>query len=442
MKKLLAILLVCAFAFSFVACGGGDESSAPASFGGNDSKPAEEPQPSSEPSSEVEEPSASEDPSTSEPDTSEPETPDEPAEKKVTQFVSWGKAYFNNIVNASVKDATSLSLNKVNAAVAEGENGVFTVDNAIALAEGADAANFAIVVFKYEDSLFGYIKNDVQAFGSAKVDTKVPEDGFALVIAKANESKFNAIKSTADSTIFYPHGFVVNDGLDSTIVKTETAPTIDGTVESGEYGDVVWSAAPENNLFSYGLFEAGKYNVNADIYMTYDAEYLYIGVVVDTPDHYNDCTPEYCGDMYDKTCIQVNVMGISPKSDTIIDGAWDYRGGNRAIADNNVIRQYGFGVNPDTKESLKCVWMGAQTDNSVSVNSRVDQITTYEAMIPWADLGSDKAPVEIKEGSEIGISISINSGTPDRVFQVLCMRDGGGIIGINDFTKIPAITLG
>lgn len=431
MKKFLAILLVCAFAFSLAACSSSsDESSAPTFNAGNNSTPKEEP--SKAESSEV-----------SKPETSTPETPETPAAKTITQFVSWGKAFYNNIVAATSRDATSLPLHKLNAAVAEGENGAFTFGNAIALAEGADIKNFALVTFKYDHTVFGYVKNEVQEFGAAKLETVVPEDGFALVIGKGNEGRFTGIKATKNETIFYPHGFVINNKVDATITKTAKAPEVDGKVSAEEYGEAVWVANPSNELYCYGLFDAGKYNVTANVYMTYDAENLYLGVVVDTPDHFNNLAEIDWGGMYDYTCIQVDVMGISPRDESIVNGAWDYRNTNMDIALNNVLRKYGFGYNPETQENQKTMWGGKpEVDNSVTVNSREGQITTYEVKIPWADFGSEKAPVEIKEGSQIGVNVSINSGSDEKPFQVLCIRDGGGTIGINDLSKIPVITLG
>ncbi len=434
MKKFLAILLVCVFAFSLVACGGSEESSAPA-FSNANSTPKEEP-------SKVVSSTAPQSSSAASAESSNTEVEDN---NLITQFISWGKPYYENIVATISTDATSLQLNKYNEAVAAEENGVFTAGNDIELAEGADIANFAIAVFEYNHTVFGYVKKELQAVGSAKLDTAVPADGFVVVIDKKNDNKIKQIQDASATTLFFPHGIIVNNELDAEIEKAATAPTIDGKVEEGEYGDVVWTANPESTLFSYAQFEVNNYNVSADIYMTYDENYLYLAAVVDTPDHFNDRTPETCTDMYDLTCIQVNVMGVAPSDDYIINGVWDYRKTNRDIVDKfNLIRQWGLGVNPDTAESLKCTWMApaGSTDNAISVNTRVDQITTYEVAIPWADLGTVDNPVDIKAGSEIGVSVSINSGSADKPFQVLHMRDGGGIIGINDFTKIPTITLG
>ena len=42
----------------------------------------------------------------------------------------------------------------------------------------------------------------------------------------------------------------------------------------------------------------------------------------------------------------------------------------------------------------------------------------------------------------MGLSISINSGREGYSFMNYYMRDGGGIIGRNDWSKVPQITFG
>ncbi|MBQ4317166.1 MAG: hypothetical protein IJC20_02855, partial [Clostridia bacterium] len=68
--------------------------------------------------------------------------------------------------------------------------------------------------------------------------------------------------------------------------------------------------------------------------------------------------------------------------------------------------------------------------------------TYYEAVIGWDELGSEDKPFEAPvKGDEIGLSISINCGSDTSEFKNIFLRDGGGIIGLNDWTKIPTITL-
>ncbi len=438
MKKLLAILLVCVFALSVVACGGETETSEGGFTNSNASKTESS---KAEESSKVTEESSTADVS----DETSEESSEEIVEVGVTQFISWKNAYYaGGIVGVRVTDPTSLKLDKLNEAVVDGENGVFTRDYGATIeADDQDYANFAVAVFEYDHSKFGYVKKSFSAVGAAEADTAIPEDGWVAVIAKENADKISAIEAVDGATVFFPHGFVANNGLDATITKTEAAPLIDGKVEAGEYGDAIWDITPDNVLVSYAQFDVNDYNATAKVYLTYDENNLYFAVVVDTPDHFNDSTPEYCGEMYDQTCIQVNLCSVAPNGDYMTSGNWDYSGGKSESATTGIVRQYGFGVNNDG-ETLKTLWLkgpGA-VDNSNTVNTREGQVTTYEVAIPWTDIGNADAAVDPVAGNEFGFSLSVNSGTATKKFQNITLRDGGGIIGINDWSKIPTITLG
>ena len=80
--------------------------------------------------------------------------------------------------------------------------------------------------------------------------------------------------------------------------------------------------------------------------------------------------------------------------------------------------------------------------NPVFKVTRVEQLTTYEVAIPWAEIGAKDDPFTPEEGLDIGVSLSINSGRKAGDFMNYYLRDGGGVIGRNDWTKIPTITLG
>lgn len=438
MKKLLAILLVCVFAFSVVACGGGEEESSAAGFtnSGATSSKADESSEAADESSEAADESSE----------AAGESSEVVEAATVTQFISWKNAYYaGGIVGVRVTDTTSLALNKLDEDVEAGENAVFTrAYGATIECEGQDYADFAIAVFEYDHSVWGYVKTSFAAVGEGDAATAIPEDGWVTVINKDATDKIAAIEALTATDCVYPHGFVVNSGLDATISAAETAPAIDGSVSAAEYGDVIWEINPENELFSYAQFvDQTNINATAKVYMTYDETYFYIGIVVDTPDHFNNLTPDNCGDMYNYTCIQANFASEVAGGEYMMSGNWDQSGGKTDAANTNIVRQHGFGVNAETGETLKCVWFAASgTDESVVCNTREGQITTYEIAIPWTDLGATGATIVPEVGTEFGFGLSVNSGTETAQFQNITMRDGGGIIGINDWSKIPTITLG
>jgi hypothetical protein len=84
---------------------------------------------------------------------------------------------------------------------------------------------------------------------------------------------------------------------------------------------------------------------------------------------------------------------------------------------------------------------GTLVDTCKVVRDEENKRTIYEAAIPWSILGSADAPFAPEKGDDIQVSISVNCGSEDAKFKNILLRDGGGIIGINDWTKIPTITL-
>ena len=128
----------------------------------------------------------------------------------------------------------------------------------------------------------------------------------------------------------------------------------------------------------------------------------------------------------------------------MMEGKWDQDGGVHDAGNTNIVRQMGVAVNNDG-ESLKTPFICInQIDNMETFNVRNNetQTTVYEFAVPWSDIGLADETFVAEAGTVFGFSISVNSGTETRKFQTITLRDGGGIIGTNDWTKIPAITLG
>lgn len=455
MKKILAILLVCLFAVSCVACGGTEESSVAdtsskaESTADTESSTAdtsveaskeESTEASEEASEQVSEDETSEE--ASEEVSEEPSEDDTVSVTYTNKFVSWAIATGNGArVSVRADDATSLKLSKVNEAVNEGDTGVFTYEfgKTIKVA-GQDYADFAVIVAEYDHETFSYKRTEVYEVGKAPNNVSIPKDGFVIVIWKDLTDKITAITDTVNP--LFPHGFVANTGLDAKISAAKTAPTIDGKADSKEYGKAIWSVTPENELMSYAQFEKNNYFATAEVFMTYDKEHVYLAVVVDSPIHDNVKTPDTASGMYDQTCIQVN-FGVHGRDSDYIDEHWDWQI-DKTSTTENMMRQYGFGLNPETGDQLTVVWQGDSTRvcDTFCV-TRVGEITTYEVALKWSDLGSADAPFAPKKGDEFQLAVSFNlGGKTVGDFKNITLRDGGGIIGINDWTKIPTITLG
>lgn len=457
MKKILAIILACFFAVSFVACGGGEDESSSA-FGTSSTVEKSEAESSaaaesSEAESSVADAESSE-PATSEGETSEGETSEgETSEGETSEgddvvgeinwtkkYVSWRVATGNGDRTAELgTEATSLLISKFNEVLVAGDVGVFTYDFGKTLKDFAEKPeDFAVIVAEYDHETFSYVRDSYAAVGEAEESIKIPKDGFVIAIYKTYEDKINAISTTANP--LFPHGFAANRGLDAKIDSISTAPTLDGKIEKGEYGKVVWEIEPTNTLVSYAQFEKNNYTSTAKVYITYDENNLYLAVEVDTPNHDNAVTATNPSEMWKYTCIQVNFASMASYSSYAGEYFDFYH--DKTAPNANVIRQYGFGVNNDG-ETVNCVWMGDSTKKCETVKVvREGQVTTYEAAIAWSDLNDkDGETFAPKKGDKIGLSVSLNLGSLTTEFKNVTLRDGGGIIGINDWSKIPTITL-
>ena len=179
--------------------------------------------------------------------------------------------------------------------------------------------------------------------------------------------------------------------------------------------------------------------------MMYDDEYLYLAVVVDSPYHFCNLNQSGASGMYNQECIQVNVSSVSPRDTFFSDNDyWDWNNqasqSQEETTEKNKMRQYGFSVNSTTGEQLSVIWQGDKEKNNTQFKVvRSGQNTIYEVAIAWADL--DEEGFTPKSGAEIGVSVSFNSGRSEEDFMNYFLRDGGGIIGRNDWTKIPVVTL-
>ncbi len=467
MKKILALVLVCFMVFAAVACSSEEANESSTVFqtsseAGDASKEESKTESSTVADTSDEESAATstedstatstddstvestDDSTTESGDDSTTESGDDPATITYTnKFISWKNVYNDTArVPLRATDATSLQLSKINEEVVDGDTAIFTSEFGRNISvDGQDYANFAVVVVEYDHSKFSYMKKDFYEAGEAPDDVDIPKDGYVLVIAKEHTDKINAIKSLDGNYPLYPHGITINDGLNAKIDSCKTAPVLDGKVSSKEYGDVVWDIKPDNELVSYVQFEVNNYYATAKVYMTYDADYFYLAVVVDSPNHYNILGQDNAGSMYDYECIQVN-FGCNATDSEYIQEHWNHVIDSTAATENQ-LNQYGFGVN-DKGETIYCTWMpnsGTLVDTCKVVRDAEGAQTIYEAAIPWSILGSSDAPFAPEKGDEFQVSISVNCGSEDAKFKNITLRDGGGIIGLNDWTKIPTITL-
>lgn len=440
MKRLLVFLLVFILTFSLVACGGDDEVSEDeskeiSSVGkDNDEKSKDEASESKDISNDAKDDESD--------DTSEDESN---LPKFTNKFVS-----FSDAVSPSLKatDTTSVRFTKVNEAAEEGDVVLFTKDFGATISTGSETyEDYAVLVCTYDHKVFKYTKTSLKLVGKddEKAKTKIPADGFVIAVHKEQKTEIAHLNNIKDDSVFFVHGVQIGD-VSATMKKAAKKPTIDGKITETEYGKVIWDVDENNTAWDYSQFEEGNYYAKAKVYATYDDKNLYVGVIVDSPEHYNPLKEkDDPKSMYKYECIQVNVSTEDPLGDYMSEN-FDYAINKKAI-DEGVLKQYGFGVNEDG-ETLLCIWMGAKADftgEAKCIRDDDNQMTYYEASIPWEEFGTKDKPFEFKDIEKIGFSVSINSTTKADAdagtWKNIRMRDGGGIIARNDFTKIASITL-
>ncbi len=195
-----------------------------------------------------------------------------------------------------------------------------------------------------------------------------------------------------------------------------------------------------NNIsWAYPQFEKNNYYSTATYYTAYDNEYIYLCVVVESPYHYCPITPATASDMWQYECIQVKVSSESPNGEYIAEN-FDQTT-NKTAVNEGVVRSYGFAVNDDGET---CYYEGGITTEftGLAACSRDDasQTTVYEVAIPFAEF-----EITPESGTELGLTFSINSTNEEdaanKIWKNITYRNGGGVIGRNDWSKIPVITL-
>lgn len=432
MKKAFALLLAFAMLFAvaltFAACG--EDSADASSTGATSSTPSAA---TSSGGTSSEEP-ASEDTSTEEPVSGD--TSDEPGDEPpafISNFLSFGTV--NTTVNATSDN--SVRLTGIDTGLVSGAIVLYTPD-CEELPDADALTDFAVAVFDYSQDVFGYVKTAFYAVGDAD-DLEVPDDGFAVAIHSTQDTYIKRLNDLDDTTTVFPHGLHLS-ALDYDVKKASAAPTIDGTFDESEWGAyLIDEIDATNDLWSYAQFEKDNYYSTASYYVTYDDTYLYLCVVVNSPYHFCPVTQSNANSMWQYECIQVKVSSEAPDEEYILTN-FDHVANAKAVNDG-VLRSYGFAAN-DSNETCYYETGITSTFTGLAGCSRDDaaQQTVYEVAFPWAEF-----EITPEAGMRLGLTFSINSTNAEdfenKIFKNLTYRCGGGVIGRNDWSKSPVITL-
>ncbi|MEG1743399.1 MAG: hypothetical protein RR246_04455 [Clostridia bacterium] len=436
MKKLLAIVLAFTFVFAFAACNSNKEesnstsSSNSAAGGGNTSSKEASKEASSEASKEA----------------SKAEESSKPDEPKLPEFIPAFIYVNGQVYKMSATMPESIRLTKINEAPVVGDSVLFTTDYGTTIkTANQDFSEFFIFVVEYNKEKFMYLKKQIitPEDKSDKSQIAIPSDGFVVAIHKSQKSSVNALGKVKDDIEIYPCGVSVND-FSYTIKKTDKKPVLDGKVSTTEWEKYRIDKINEKNPnWDYRLFDKDNYGIIADLYCTYDDKNIYYAMVVQSP----NCTwlptageGKNNGEMYAYECLQFNICDQSVLSDYMLKH-FQYPLDPLAVNEDHV-RQYGF-CGSAKNESLTHVYWGGKhnefTGEFKVVRDEKLQQTTYEISIPWAEANIEAD--QVKKGTKFSFAFSVNSSTSKDKWQNIRMRNGGSIIGMNEFTKMAIATL-
>lgn len=446
MKKALALLCVLAVIFTFAACAAADGDTSKTDLSSE--------QPSDTASSEQE---SGLDTESSKAESSEADPSDESiagtssdSENSETSddTVLEMPEYSGNFISTAAistglraTDATSIRLTKVNGKASYGDVAVFTYDfYSKNIAFDGDAADYAVFVAEYDHARFGTFITSKKAVGEYDgSDIAIPDDGFVLMIHKAQNDMLDRMTRVDGDTSLFVAGVQTCD-VGYTITKTDTPITIDGVIDDEWLFYKIDTIDENNSKWTYSSFADGNYYTTAEYYVCFDDRYIYLAVVVNSPYHYCPVTPAEANGMWKYECIQVKVSVEDPKGEYIGE---HYDHVIDKTADNDgIVRAYGFAVN-DNGET--CYYENSpknKTFTGKAVCKRDDnaQTTVYEIAFDMSEFG-----VSVDDLETIGVTFSINSTNEDDVakgtWRNLILRDGGGVIGRNDWAKIPSVSL-
>lgn len=181
------------------------------------------------------------------------------------------------------------------------------------------------------------------------------------------------------------------------IEYTAIPPTLDGTVNLGEYGLKVHSV--DYNDPNFGSAYDKDQSIKADFYCTWDKDSLYLAWVVES-NYAKHSAPIKEPAMWQYCCVQFIMTTGRPdstkKTYQTADWSGNYLEVGLCIADDG--------------ESYKVCWSLPETGSEFSVDDwdfagtvLVDGKTTYECRVPWNKSGV----MQVGNGVEIGLTYAI-----------------------------------
>ena len=424
MKKLIVVFLSLVLVLSFAACTEEEESRTPLS-----KPPVSRPEESVADVSKVE--------TSSEPE--ESKVPEPPEEVLDTGILGPGNTLNRNTAyavvaendgHATTYDPTAVRFNQWNGEAELGDTLFLTGEGGTKLVDActgdyASLEDFAIAV------------SDV--LGTENEELRTSD------FKRVNASNVANLRS-------YTVGASVElDGISAKQIHWEfesisKAPVLDGIINIGEYGDAILEFDGTSPEVDYRGFDANDKYATGAFYATYDADNLYLAWEIASEKH--ECSLAADADaaqMWQYDCVQIVLGAMNPNDSRNLDSAlcWSGAPGGANVKAYDWTLEIGIAVN-DNGDTLLCKnWFSNNLEFEGKATRNDDTATTiYEVKIPLEAFNAEVPGYEttFEAGTELGVSFSINT-SDNGTSRVVRLRDGGGIFGSNDFSKIPTVTL-
>lgn len=188
----------------------------------------------------------------------------------------------------------------------------------------------------------------------------------------------------------------------------ENAPTLDGIISEGEWGEPIFSGSPLDENAPFFIPESiNKELIPTDIkiYVTWDNECLYVAAVVTDPLHWNGNVGADCW-MGDGLQIDICVNDTNKKSKWRTNTAYSTVDGNTYAYVNSVpnAAQDGYEFAGDPPKTDAPYYYGCA---KASLNGNT---VTYETSYPWVLYGN-RATIEAGHSVLVNIAFYVADGT-------------------------------
>ncbi len=323
----------------------------------------------------------------------------------------------------------------------------------------ADLKDCQVLVFGYDTSAYRYRILSNTGLGEDKSSLVLPDDGFAVAIHKLAESGFEDTRTTPFRVVNaanlrnaerYETGKIAMIAgisplqLHWEISSVSSAPSVDGEIKSGEYGDPVVTINRENPIFDYSMHTADKYPTGT-FYAAYDIDNLYFAWEIFSEDRSNNLTMEKSADMWTQSSLQVIISAMNPNHSQALDEAlgWSGSPSGCGVSAYDWNAEIGIGANNDNQLIYHTWWGDLQNFEVKVVRDDAAGKTIYELRISrdmMNDAFADNQIDEFKAGLELGFSFTVNTNDGSS-YKVLPLRSGGGIWWVNDFSQLTTLVL-